>query len=225
MKRIPVHLYILVLLVVIAIAAAAFGASMYVNRNRTELITNAVNKISIDIFSTETRVDILKESECGTVASSTIQRELADLDDRLTFMEDQLGERNADIFRLRRYYGLLEIKSYLIGEKVRKRCGAADPALVYIHTNDSSCSRCTEEEYVLEALQSSRPELMVYRLDARYDMAALKAYARAIKEVPDELPAFILNDRPFGGFKTVEELEAMIASSTATSSPKKASSK
>lgn len=213
MKKIPIHLYILVFLVTFSIVAGAFGISVYINKSRTESISEAINKLAIDIYSVETRVDLSKISECNSVASSTIPKELRDLDSRISFMEDQLGENNTEIFRLRRYYGLLEIKNYQLSARAAKNCSIDIPSLIYISSKDSSCKDCHEEEFVIDAIQSEMDNLAVYRFNAYYDMPTIAANTK-FGTTTSVLPIIVIKDKPYYGFMSLEKVRELILSTS-----------
>jgi hypothetical protein len=219
MKKIPVHTYITVFLLTAAIIVTALYGSIYLNRIKTETINETESKIAIDIFALETKIDLLKESECKTVIDSSVTKELTDLHHRLSFMEEQLGVQDAEIFRLKRYYGLLEIKDYLITEKLNERCKLNTPTIIYFYDVANTCEQCLEQEYVIEALRQQRKDIHIYSLDHVHDMPALLAYT-TMKDLPDTLPLLIINNKTHKGFRSVEDIETAIASSTATTTSK-----
>lgn len=213
MKKIPIHLYIIVFLVTFSIIASAFAVSFYINKNRTQSISEAINKLAIDIYSIETRVDLSKESECKSIASSGISKDLRELDSRISFMEDQLGENNTEIFRLRRYYGLLEIKNYLVGVKASKNCGVQIPSIIFISTKDSYCKDCHEQEFVIDAIQSNFEDLSVYRFNAYYDMPTISANTK-FGTTTSNLPIIIIKEKAYYGFQSLEKITDLIYSTT-----------
>src|SRR4051812_7028949 len=112
----PIHTktYIFTLIATLAIFLTGIIFSSYFTRQKTEELKTAEDKIAINILSLETQYDLLKESSCGTFSRESLRQELETLASKLQFLEDQVGVDNPEVFRLKRYYSLLEIKDYLL---------------------------------------------------------------------------------------------------------------
>ncbi len=114
MKPISLKLYIFSLVATALIFAAAFGINSYINKQKTAELKDTEDKITVDILSLESQLDALKQKTCSSITTSTLRSELDELSSRLSFMEEQLGSTNPDVFRLKRYYALLETRDYLL---------------------------------------------------------------------------------------------------------------
>ena len=63
--------------------------------------------------------------------------------------------------------------------------------------------------YVLTALREKYPDLRVYSFDYYAPVEAIQTL-HAIYKTRSELPALIINNKPYYGFRTVEELETQV---------------
>lgn len=224
--------YIFTFLTTVAIFATAFFASTFFSQKRVESVKFIQDNIAIDILSSETQFDLLKEVSCQNVSDSMLSPELSILGDKLSHTENERGEKDEDVIYLKKYYSLLQVKDYLLSKKLAEKCGALKKPvfIIYFYSNKGDCDDCTKEGYVLTRLKEKYPELRVYSFDYDLDLSvidSLKAIFR-IKAAP--LPALVIEDKTYTGFKSVEELEALLpdtlkeatiaTSTTATTSKK-----
>src|SRR4051812_5744862 len=109
MKPNQTKLYLFALLATIFIFIVALFVSDYVNKKKTDELQTTEDRIATDILSLETQFDLITNTTCSTFDDSSIQSQLDGLNARLVFMEGQVGVDNPEVFRLKRYYSLLEI--------------------------------------------------------------------------------------------------------------------
>ncbi len=216
MKRIPLHIYIIVFLITLCVVCAALYASIAINSAKTERIKDDEDKIAIDIFALETKTDLFKESDCEKINTDSVAGELSDLSARIDFMEKQVSANDQTIFRLKRYFGLLQIKNYLVNQKIAKQCGITIPTIIYFYEQNSTCSQCAQEEYALGAIRQTQPQVNIYSFDYENDISALRAYT-SIQSLPEKLPFLIVNGTTHEGFTSLDALKKLIQQKNATS--------
>ncbi|MFZ2523265.1 MAG: hypothetical protein WAW92_02650, partial [Minisyncoccia bacterium] len=107
------------------------------------------------------------------------------------------------------YYSLLEIKDYLLMIKISEKCKKTPISIIYFYSTDDKCPDCEKEGYVLTHLRETYPDLRVYSFDYNIDVSAVKTLI-AVNKIKNELPALIIKDKVYYGFKNVEELEKAI---------------
>lgn len=223
--------YLFTLLITSAIFVTAFFASTYFSSLRTENVKEIQDTIAIDILSSETQFDLLKEIPCSNVNDSMLSEQLSDLGEKLSHTETERGGDDNTVLYLKKYYSLLQIKDYLLSKKLAEKCGQAKKPvfIIYFYTNKRECPDCARQGYVLTRLKQMYPELRVYSFDYDLDLSAITSL-KTIYKISDTLPAVILEDKVYSGFKSIEDLEAILpesvkavtASSTeATTTPKK----
>ena len=191
------------------IFATAIILSNYFSQKKLAEIRGIQDKIAIDILSSETQFSLLEESSCKDIGVGTLSTELGNLEDKLSYTENQRGHGDAEVVALKRYYSLLEIKDYLLMNKISEKCKKTPLSIIYFYSTDDNCSDCEREGYVLTHLRETYPDLRVYSFDYDIDLSAVKTLI-SINKVKKELPALIIKNEAYYGFKGVEDLEKMI---------------
>jgi len=224
MRTLPWLKYILALVITGFIFATAIIANNFFNEKRIEQLRSIEEGISIDILSLETQFELLQEQSCANISENPIlSSELDTLARKLSFAEARLGANNEEVLRLKRHYSLLEIKDLLLMQKVSEKCDLEPIFLLYFYSNeDGTCTDCTRQGYVLTELASSYPQLRTYSFDYNLDLSAVKTLI-SLQNVPNDLPALVINGELYSGFKSIEEIQEILpeleesATTTATS--------
>lgn len=219
--------YILAFLITAAIFGTAFYAAWRFNQVRIADIAATEQSISIDILSSEVQYEELGRLDCKTIEENDIlSDELNSLSSRLSVAEQNLGSDNMQVILLKKQYSLLEIKDYLLLEQISEKCNLKPVFILYFYSNAGDCAQCSQAGDVLTYLRQTYPGLRVYSFDYNLDLSALKTL-ESLHGVSDQLPAYIINDRPPAhGFKSLEQLQALIPelSSLSTTTSKTATS-
>tara|TARA_B100000745_G_scaffold219274_1_gene146011 strand:- start:23168 stop:23845 length:678 start_codon:yes stop_codon:yes gene_type:complete len=203
--------YILAFVITAFIFATAIIANNFFNAKRIEQIRSIEEGISIDILSLDTQFELLQEQSCQSISENPIlSRELDTLARKLSFAEAQLGADNEEVLRLKRHYSLLEIKDLLLMQKVSEKCGLEPVFLLYFYSNEKgACMDCKRQGYVLTELAKQYPSLRIYSFDYNLDLSAVETLI-SLKNIPEELPALVIHDKAYGGFKKIEEIKELI---------------
>ena len=136
-----------------AIFVTAIFLSNYFGQKKLNEIKNIESRIAVDILASETQFSLLEELSCRDIGSTFLSKELAELGDKLAFTEESRGADDPEVINLKRYYSLLQIKDFLLFQKVKARCGAPTgslPPIIYFYSNeDGACDDCEKEGVVL----------------------------------------------------------------------------
>jgi hypothetical protein len=197
--------YFFAFVITAIIFASAIFLSNYFSQKKIAEIRNIQDKISIDILSSETQFSLLEESSCKDVGSGTLSKELGSLEDKLSTTERERGSNDPEVQTLKRYYALLEIKDYLLLNKISQKCRITPLSIIYFYSTDDSCQDCEREGYVLTDLRQEFPELRVYSFDYNHDLSAVKTLV-TINKVADKLPALIIKDKIYYGFQGIDDI-------------------
>jgi len=209
-KQIETKKYGIVFIITVIIFVGAYIASNRFAQSRLNEIQSLGNKISLDLLSSETQFALLKESSCKVIDHSTaFSEELNNLTGKLSYMEESLGVGNAEVINLKKYYSLLQIKDYLLVKQVDKKCRIKPITIIYFYSNKEACDDCKKEGYVLTTLREKYPELRIYSFDYNLDLSAIKTM-RSIQGVTNTFPALVIGDKPYYGFKSIEDIEKII---------------
>lgn len=184
----------------------------YFSNKKIDQLKLIQDKISIDILSSETQFSLLSELSCKNISDSVYSPELGELGNKLEWSQDNLGATE-EVFYLRKYYSLLQIKDYLLAKKISERCGVKSAFILYFYTTAEHCSECQKESLVLTSLRAKYPELRVYSFDYSTDLSAVKSLLQIYKVKDTELPAVVLDDELLTGFSSFDELDLKIQKS------------
>ncbi len=191
------------------IFATAIITSNYFANKRVDEIRGIQDKIAIDILSSETQFSLLEQSSCKDIGSGSLSTELGTLEEKLSYTERERGSDDTEVQTLKRYYFLLEIKDYLLMNKISEKCHKTPISIIYFYSLDNKCTDCEKEGYVLTALRQKYPDLRVYSFDYNIDLSAVKTLI-SINKVEDKLPAIIVKGKTYYGFQSIENLEKAI---------------
>lgn len=200
----------------LAITSIIFFGVLYISntftKKRIEEIRSIEDKASLDILASETQFALLKDSSCKTIDHSTaFSEELNILSQKLTYMESNLGDNNPEVLSLKKYYSLLQVKDYLLVKQIREKCSVKPITIIYFYSDAGNCPDCVREGYVLTKLREEFPELRIYAFDYNLDLSVVKTM-KSLHGVRNTLPALIIWDENYYGFKTAKDIEQIIPS-------------
>ncbi|MFZ2303262.1 MAG: hypothetical protein WAV98_00540 [Minisyncoccia bacterium] len=190
-----------------------FGALIVSNKFSTQRIAEIKtieDNISMHILASETQFALLKDFSCKAIDHGTaFSEELSTLAQKLSYMEDDLGTNNSEVISVKKYYSLLQVKDYLLIKQVKEKCGTKPITVIYFYSNAGDCEDCVKEGYVLTKLREEFPELRIYAFDYNLDLSVVKTM-KSLYGVRNTLPALVIWDENYYGFKTTEDIEKII---------------
>lgn len=201
--------YAYTFLITAVIFVTAIYVSNYFSQKRMNEIKNIESQIAIDISASETQFSLLSELSCRDISNSLLSKELSSLGDKLSYAEESRGINNSEVVNLKKYYSLLQIKDFLLMQKIKEKCGGKTLSLMYFYSNAGDCSDCEREGYVLTKLREDYPELRVYSFDYNLDLSASQTLI-SLYNIEDKLPVILVNDKVYYGFKSVDEIKELI---------------
>lgn len=207
----PLQKYIIVFIITAAIFGTAFYLATSIDRARIADIKTTEERIAIDILSSETQFELLGSLDCKTISQNPIlSSELNSIASRLSVAEENLGNTNPEVVRLKKQYSLLQIKDYLLMQQVSQKCNLKPVFVLYFYSNSGNCPECGRAGDVLTYLRTQYPGLRVYSFDYNLDLSALRTLI-SLRGIDEQLPALVINNRPpVYGFKTFEEIQTLI---------------
>lgn len=203
--------YLVVFLITAVIFAFIFLFSDYLYRARIGQLTSIENNINQNILETEIQYALLSDLSCDneSAGSSLLIEQINELARRLSYLEEQRGTDDTEVIALKKYYTLLQIRDYLLLRDRARQCGEKPLSILYFYSNRGDCTDCTKMGYVLTAMREDYDRLHVYAFDYNLDLSVLKSL-RSIYKLEDRLPVLVIDRKAYYGFKTREEVEALI---------------
>jgi hypothetical protein len=217
---------IISLTITVLIIGSVIYAISYLNQQRVAQLSTIENQLSTDTLSIETQYSLLENAPCSSfiTGSSTedtsLSQEVSNLGDKLVYAEDRLGKDNQQVITLKQQYALLEIRDYLLTQRLSTTCHVSPTIVLYFYSNNGECKdTCARAGYALSYMRQTYPGLRVYSFDYNLNLAALKTL-ESIEKVQPNFPAFSINHKPVYGFTTLADFEKNFPPSLfATSTP------
>lgn len=223
-QKIDFKKYIFTLLITLSIFGTVIYISNYFGEKKLSEIKNIQDKIAIDILSSETQFALLEESSCKDIRKDTgLSGELSALEEKLARTEKDRGD-DQEFMSIKRYYTLLQIKDYLLMKKISEKCKTNPVSILYFYSSEEECGDCQKEGFVLTEMRDRYPLLRVYSFDYNLDVGALKTLISSNK-LSGDFPILVINEKPYYGFKNIEELETIIPQTKIWKEAQKTSSK
>ncbi|MBP9765840.1 MAG: hypothetical protein KBD12_01225 [Candidatus Pacebacteria bacterium] len=205
MQKKDILRYIIVFFITLTLFLTAIWLSSFINDYKLNDIKDVQDKISLDISSSETQFQLLQGMSCKDVSASTLSDALNNLAEKITYSEQNIKQRD-QVSDLKKYYSLLEIKDYLLMQKIKEKCNMPVIPIFYFYTTSENCANCVKESAVLSELRNKYPELRVYSFDYNLDLSALDTLKKIFKVDDKKLPAIYINDKLYTGFQSEEDI-------------------
>jgi len=206
------------------ITAIIFGVMLYVNNvldNKRVADVQAVqDQISLDLLSSETQFDLLKESSCKNVSDSILSSELNSLATKLSYMESESnGNPTDELLYVKKNYSLLEIKDFILMEQLNQKCNSKPISILYFYGDKTDCTECENMSYVLTYLREQYPELRIYSFDTNLDLSAVDTLKSIYNIDATRLPAFVVKDNTYVGSRLAQIDKENASTTKAPSAP------
>lgn len=197
------------------ITSLILGSVLYVNgifeQKRLGNAKLIRDQIALDLLSSETQFNLLRETSCSNISSNALSEELNSLSRTLGYMEaNDTSGTNQELVYLKKYYSLLEIKDYLLMTELRSKCGLKPLSILYFYGKKEFCPECEKTETVLTFLRQQYPELRVYSFDTTLSLSALGTLTSIFDVKDTELPAIVIGNQKYIGFKSIDEIKALL---------------
>lgn len=203
--------YIISFFITALIFAAAFGVNNLLSSKKEADIKKVQDQIALDILSSETQFDLLKEVSCKNVDDSLLSQEINSLATKLSYMEaNDKGTSNSELIYLKKYYSLLQIKDYILMQRLSGQCDFKPISILYFYGNKDVCPQCVDMGFVLTKLRESYPEVRIYSFDTNLQLSALTTLRTVNKISETQLPAVIVGDHTITGFRSYDDLKKLI---------------
>lgn len=193
------------------ITALLFGLALWVNNlldtSRAGDLRSIQDTISLNILSSETQYDLLRETSCKNVNDSILSSELNNLERKLSYLEPS---QNSDEFNyIRKYYELLQIKDFSLMQRLSDKCGLKPISILYFYGSKTECADCEKTSIVLNRLRNEYPNVRIYSFDRRLSVSAVDTLAKIYK-VKESYPVLVINEETYTGFLSIEKMKDIL---------------
>ncbi len=166
--------------------------------------------MQFDIMSMEIQDLLFTQNPCYAIPIQ-LEEGLKDTSLKISFMEDQLGKADERVINLKKDYSLLQIKHYIIMNTRKEKCGLNYGTILFFYSNKKEKIADSEKQgYVLDSIrrQYQVENVKIYSLDMDLDLYVIDELA-GFYDISD-IPAMVINNRTFIGFKSRDEVERVL---------------
>lgn len=206
--------YVGALVITIGIFVTVILFSHMIADRKIASIKQAQDNIAIDIMSSETQFSVVSDLSCTDDQLRVLESQLGSIEEKINYSETNHIGSDESLATLKKYYDILEIKDFLLTQKINQHCGTTTNAILYVYTNADACDLCTKEGYVLSALREKHPDLRVYSFNYSTDLSALSSLLTIYKIKDTALPATVIDGKVYTGYYSLEDLEALLPTPT-----------
>ena len=154
-----------------------------------------LNDLQSDLYTTslgfDTLSELANENICDESSIYELNSILTEFGEKITYLEKE----NIDLNNLKNQYYALEIKHYLIINKINKECGKKYDTLLYFYGDYDECILCEIQGNELTKMKNEKNKLMIYSFDYKSDFPPVKNLV--LKSNIKELPHIIINNNEY----------------------------
>lgn len=215
--------YILVFLITMGIFAIIYLASEFLYTTRISQVKSIEDTINRSIVESEIQYSLLADASCETREDSNpvLIDEINALAKRLDYMESQRGILDPEVISLKKDYSLLQVRDYLFLRERARLCGERPATIMYFYSNAGNCEDCKKMGYVLTDMREDFNNLHIYSFDYNLGLSVIETL-KSIYKLENRFPVLVINRKAYYGFKTRDEVLALLPElNTSTSTKKK----
>lgn len=122
--------------------------------------------------------------------------------------ENAKGKYDPEVMKLKSSYSLMELRDSLLLKQIEKKCNISKIIVYYFYSNGEDYDLRRDQGKVLDMVKRESPIIMIYSFDinARSPVTDLMREKYNITSVP----AMIINDKKYEGFRNYDELTKII---------------
>lgn len=209
-KKLSIKKHTLIFIATALVFGGGFFLSDFISKQKLELLAGLQENLRVDILSLETQFSILEQAPCKNFNESGLTKELYDISQKLTHLENKLGQDDPNFIQLKKFYSILEIKHWLLLKKAARQCDLNLATIIYFYADKNSCPDCGKQGLILTHLRKRYPVLRVYSFDFNLSLSAIETL-KSIYSIKKDLPALVVQDETFYGFHSKQELKDILS--------------
>lgn len=201
--------YIIVLFITAGIFSVAYFLSSFVNDKKIDDIKKTQDKISINILTSETELDLAETLSCTDIDNNYLSKELVDLSSKIAYAEQNNTLSSLEILNLKKRYSIIQLQDFVLSKRVGEKCGDIPSTILYFYTTKENCPDCMKQGYVLDAVKSNNKSVRVYSFDADLELASINTL-KTLYGIDGNLPVVVVNGIPLKGLQSVKEISELL---------------
>ncbi len=181
------------------ITILVFIIGIYVGDNLNEAKVDEIANLNEDIRTTtlavQTQFDLVSENPCEFINDTYLFEELLEVSEKVEYMENQLGQQNSQVKRLKENYSTLLIKHWLFTKDIRENCVDKNVQyIIYFYSSKEECPFCDSQGFILSNIRKDDPDVRIFAFDYRLNNAALNTLKKMFVKDLERFPILIINE-------------------------------
>jgi len=197
--------YFIVFVITTLVFFMGIWAGQLISKDKFSQLEETQLDLRTQTITLETQFELISKNPCILLESDEFSRELYQMGQRLSFMEERYGKNNEEVLGLKEYYSLLEIRHWLFMEQIKKECEADFITILYFYSNLGDCEKCEQQGYLLTYLTEKYQGIRIYSFDVNIDNPALEILKESYKI--SEVPSLIIDNKVYSRFMNALNLE------------------
>ena len=219
-KKFSTYKALSVLFVTVIIFSLGIFVGNSSTRSKFETVLDLGEELQIQTLGVEVQYEILKENICENDNILYLTTDLAELSEKLSFMENNLGYDDPRVDELKQYYFILEAKHWLLAKKRAETCPSQkndinNTIILYFYDNKNKCEDCQKQGTVLTYLQKKYEGIKIYSFDTNANNPAVKVL-KDLHGIGTYTPSLVINGKAHEGYLDAVDLEEYIQSKIET---------
>ena len=177
--------------------------------NKLGVVQDLQNEIYSEALGFEVLFDLAEDNLCDEESLADINYQLTDFGERIAYLEEK-GKKVYAVQTLKNQYNSLEIKHFLLINKINKECGNKYSTILYFYGSETECKTCLIQGLELSNTKSKNLDIMIYSFDYKSDFAPVR---NLINRYGIEIvPTLIINEVKYEEYLTDTKLSELINS-------------
>ncbi len=201
--------YIIVLFITVGIFGVAYYASYFVNQKKLVDLQKAQDKISVNILTSETELDLADALSCAEIDNNYLTKELGELSSKIAHAEQNDTLSADEILNLKKRYSIIQLQDFVLSKRIGEKCGQETSTILYFYTTREKCPDCVKQGMILDAVKSANKKVRVYSFDSKIDLASIETL-KTLYNIKEELPVVVVNGIPLRGLQNMRDINSLL---------------
>jgi len=127
---------------------------------------------------------------------------------KLDILEQNRGRSDATVLELKREYMLMQVRDFLLVQKINEGCPQKIDTMLYFYSN-TGCPDCERQGEIGPPLKQERPDLMIYAFDADLHISVVDALMHLYGV--REYPTLVVDGKMLEGYRSKEEVKGYLS--------------
>lgn len=207
MRSLSKEKYVIAGIITLGVFLLGLFLGLTIEGKRVNYIESAGKRQNLDFSSLQLQyafIDQLSQEKNCLAVQKTFEQNINNLESTRIRLENfgrdaTLNKNELDI--LKNEYILAQIRYWLLAERTRTLCGSDIVSILYFFSDESECSDCEKQAFVLTYLKKKfKDRLLIFSFDSKFDNEPMIPLLKNTYNVT-AYPTIVIESRPLAGFQ------------------------